>query len=273
MIKTVLVVSETSACYEVCLILISLGGRAKQLIEIFLGDFIAFASALLQSSSVKDRNAPACIIDESVPLERVGRVRHARSPHSEHHGQKLLGELELTRFHAILRHQQPATTPLFHEMKYVTCRRLRYLFEECVSIMEHQFLQIIVTLHFRPEEVRSHSKAGAGHLHIDARGCLLVAKKHWNPNKTLIANCPDFGGIAVHHCVNQRSDAGLNEMYEFNRLVRLIKRKFITQHLGDEMRAKFLKLFVGQRCEQPVLVGAWGRAAIQRASGDNRCAL
>ena len=89
------------------------------MIELSFRDAIALAGSLLHSRPVEDSDTAACVVDKPVPLERAGRVRYSRPSHSEHHGEELLREREFGRLHAILRHQEPAATPLFQKMKCV----------------------------------------------------------------------------------------------------------------------------------------------------------
>ena len=89
------------------------------MIELFLSDTIALAGPLRYAGVVEDSDTAAGVVDEPSPFEGVGRVRHACPSHPEHHCEKLLGEREIRRSHAILRHQKPAATPLFQKVKCV----------------------------------------------------------------------------------------------------------------------------------------------------------
>ena len=122
-----------------------------QTIELSFGNGVAFAGALLQPRTVEDADTAACVVDEPSPFERVGCVRYARPPHSEHHGEKLLGEREFTRLHSILRHQEPATTSLFQKVKCIASSRLCDLVEERVGIVEHRPLHRDAPLQLRSE--------------------------------------------------------------------------------------------------------------------------
>jgi hypothetical protein len=121
------------------------------MIELSFGDAIALAGAFFQSRTVEDGDTAACILDEPGPFERIGGVRYARPSHSEHHGEKLLGEREIARLHTILRHQEPAATPLFQKVKCIASCRLCDLVEECVGIVEHRPLHEGVPLQLRSE--------------------------------------------------------------------------------------------------------------------------
>ena len=147
-----------------------------QTIELFLGNSIALAGALLHPRTVEDTDRATRVVDKPSPFERVGRVRYARTPHPEHHGEKLLGERETVRMHSILSHEKPATTPLFQKMKCIASSRLGDLIEECVRVAEHHPLHHDAPLQFRSKNARFHFQAGAAHLHIDTRGRFLVAE-------------------------------------------------------------------------------------------------
>lgn len=146
------------------------------MIERSLGDAVALARAFLHFCSVENRNSAACVMDEAGPFERVGRIGYTRPTHSEHHGKKFLGEREIARLHTILSHQEPATTPLFEQMKGVAGDRLRDLVEERVRIMEHCLWYTSVPLHLPSEKIRSHFQAGTPNLHVGTRGRVLVTK-------------------------------------------------------------------------------------------------
>jgi hypothetical protein len=66
---------------------------------------------------------------------------------------------------------------------------------------------------------------------------LLVAEQDREAHNALVDG-PDLGGVAIRHGVDQRTDAGLKEIDEFDGLVDLVERAFVFKANGFEMRAQ-----------------------------------
>jgi hypothetical protein len=86
-----------------------------------LDDLVTLASGFFEPCAVKDNNLAAPIPDKPGLLERSGDERNGCSAHSEHLGQKILGQRKCVRINSIARLQQPSSKPRFRAVNGVAC--------------------------------------------------------------------------------------------------------------------------------------------------------
>ncbi len=89
-----------------------------------LDDLVTLASDFFEACSVKDNNVTASIPDEPGFLKRSGDERDGCSAHSEHLGQKLLGQRKRVQTNSVLHLQQPSGKPRFRAVNGVACGNL-----------------------------------------------------------------------------------------------------------------------------------------------------
>src|SRR5579863_3078009 len=116
---------------------LELCSASEQAIKFSLGNAVALAGMADQAAAVDDRDVAAVVADKAGALQSAGRNRNAGTLHAQHHGQEFLREQKLVRLHAVVRHQQPATTSLLYGVKVIARGRLRDLVEEGMRIMKH----------------------------------------------------------------------------------------------------------------------------------------
>src|SRR4051794_24909664 len=76
----------------------------EKAVEFRLRDGITFTRTLLQAISVEDCHISMPVPDQPGALQRTRRLSYARPSHAQHHGEEFLGEQELVRQHAVVRH-------------------------------------------------------------------------------------------------------------------------------------------------------------------------
>ncbi len=70
---------------------------------------------------------PASVANQIALLEFARRLINTFASHRQHVRQKLLRQLKLISFNAVMSHQQPARQPCFDRVKLITDRGLRDL--------------------------------------------------------------------------------------------------------------------------------------------------
>src|SRR5437764_1819292 len=83
---------------------------------------VALTRRGFQLLTIDHGHATTAVGNQPCLLERAGDHRDRWPAHTEHHGDKLLGERELTSSHTVLRHQQPSRQPLFNRVDGVAGR-------------------------------------------------------------------------------------------------------------------------------------------------------
>jgi hypothetical protein len=117
-------------------------------------------------------------------LQGAGRSGDTGSLQPEHHRQELLGEQELIRVHAMVRHQQPTATSLLDSMKVIASSGLRDLVEERVSIAKHDRSHGSASRQLLAEQRCLHPQANAGDLDVNAGGCPFVPQHEGQTHHT-----------------------------------------------------------------------------------------
>lgn len=86
--------------------------ETQPLVEFPSDQLVAFASSGLEPPSVQDGDHTPPVVGQPLSLQQPNHFGDARSAYPPASGIKLVGERKLVRRHPVLRHQQPAATPL-----------------------------------------------------------------------------------------------------------------------------------------------------------------
>src|SRR4051794_2785644 len=82
-------------------------------------DSIAFAGAGLQSFAVEDCDLAALRLNPTAILQRFQHLGDASPADAQHEGEEFVREINRVGIHAVLRHEEPATTTLGNGMQSV----------------------------------------------------------------------------------------------------------------------------------------------------------
>ena len=93
--------------------------RLSKAVKVRANDRVAFAGRRFQTLSIANRDASTSVADQSSLLQHAGNHTDSRTLHTEHDRQKLMAQLEVLLVHPVVRHQQPAGTPLLHRVHRV----------------------------------------------------------------------------------------------------------------------------------------------------------
>ena len=98
--------------------------------EFIPDDGIALACRFLQHGTVLDRNDASGVVDHSGFLKNSGSHGDRSAGCAEHLSEKIMGQMKLISFHAVVAREQPSSQPFFNGVQPIACRCLGRLYKE-----------------------------------------------------------------------------------------------------------------------------------------------
>ena len=107
--------------------------------EFIPDDGIALACRFLQHGTVLDRNDASGVVDHPGFLKNSGSHGDRGAGCAEHLSEKIVGQMKLVGFQAVVARQQPARQPFLNGVQPIAGRCLGSLYKEGKHIALHVF--------------------------------------------------------------------------------------------------------------------------------------
>ena len=98
--------------------------------EFIPDDGIALARRFLQHGTVLNRNGASGVVDHPSFLKNSRSHGDRGAGCAEHLSEKIVGQMKLISFHAVVARQQPASQPFFNGVQSIAGRCLGSLYKE-----------------------------------------------------------------------------------------------------------------------------------------------
>src|SRR5690242_4914869 len=106
------------------------------------------------------------VMDEPRLLQRFGNEADGWTLDTEHHGEKLMTQMEILFVHPVVGHQQPASAALVHLMERVAGGRLHHLRDDHMGVPSNEVAECSGFSNSVAEILHPHRlRTGVGHLY------------------------------------------------------------------------------------------------------------
>src|SRR6185437_938601 len=164
--------------------------------------------------------APA-VVNRPRGLQPARRNGYGGALNTEHLSEKFLCERKVVGADAILRHEEPARTALFHAMPLVARGALCHLIEYGLGVPQHDLLEGRAPRECAPERGHCQAPCPICYLGYGTRGGPVCPEKHAHPDHSFLADDGDLDARPLIHRREQRDHALLREIDMRDALARL----------------------------------------------------